>query len=376
MNRLQLMKGHPRLFLGKALPPGHDFYVLRHELRNVLNGMFGMSARLRDHGRLDQEQLRWLEAIESSARQVASLIEAYGPQTMAGSGSLRPRPGSFDGIDLLGQVLTGNQPGATASGHRLLLVASAELPRFWRSDGCLVRQVLDNLVVNAIRYARPGDIVLEATSLEKRPDCLVLRLVDPGCDDMEMAGDWMFQAYQRGEGVRESERIGSGLGLFVCRGIASALGGEIRCRPATDDGTCFEFVLPGALKDSKPSRSPATVLYSHLHVDVALEGAALRSVVSLLDRLGVERARAGQAAPKHRLSLLVRTGRAKPVPGDGTGPAPLELATRDPAGREQSVFALPEPVLESTLGPALLRMVFEWRDADAVLRGRKAQSEP
>lgn len=376
MNGLKIMKGHPKLFLGRALPPGHDFYVLRHELRNVLDGMLGMSARLRACGRLDLEQLRWLEAIESSAQQVVSLIEAYGPKAMAGNGLLHPRPGSFDGIDLLGQVLTGNQPGATDSGHRLLLVASAELPRLWRSDRCLVRQVLDNLVANAVRYARPGDIVLEASSVENRPDCLMLRLIDPGSEDMEMAGDWMFQAYRRGEGVRESEGIGSGLGLFVCRGIASALGGEIRCRPALDGGTCFEFVLPGALKDAAPYRSPATVLYSHLHVGVALEDAPLRSVVSLLDRLGVERAGAGQAAPKHRLSLLVRTARANPAFGGGTGPAPLELATRDPAGREQSVFTLPEPVLESTLGPALLRMAFEWRDANAVPRGRPAQSEP
>ena len=368
------MKGHPNGLCGSSLPPGHEFPIFRHELRNVLNGLLGMASVLHGSG-LNGEQLRWLEAIERSARQIEGLIDSCSPSGAGGQVEIRCRPRTFDGIGLLEDILTGHQPLAAVSGHQLLLVAEPGLPRHWRADPCLLRQIADNFVANAIRYARPGEVVLEASASGAGPGWLEVTVSDSGASQAASPGDWMFEAYRRGGGG-VGEGGGSGLGLYICRRIAAAIGGEVRWSAGRGEGTSFELIFPAGLDETTSAQGPVTGLFSKLHVSVALEGEMRRCVTGILDRLGVEWGARGKAAPAGRLPLDIRKAHgADPDRLKGPGATALVLAPGAADARLPAAVPVPVPVLETTLGPALLRMALEWGAPAHAVTDRRRQSD-
>lgn len=213
--------------------------VLRHELGNVLHGVSCVAGLLIDSG-LDAQQRRWLGAIERACEQARTLLE----RTLRAAG---PEPGGrFDGRRVLEDATLAQRAAAARRGIELALRCAPDLPAHWRGDGCLLRQLLDNLLQNALRHGGRGPVLVEAVRAPGDTSALVLRVCDsgPGIADAEQ----LFQPYRRGPGGAQ----GLGLGLFVCRRIVDALGGDIRYRETDSRGACFEVRLPGALGDAGP----------------------------------------------------------------------------------------------------------------------------
>jgi hypothetical protein len=151
------MKGHKGGFPSTIFPDDHSVAMLGHELGNVLNGLLGMAELLGDSG-LSAEQDRWLTAIEHSGRQMQSLISTV--RFIEGGAGLNivPRKRRADGMELLEQVIISHTPAARLRNYRLILVMEPGLPRHWYCDACLVRQLLDNLVGNAIKFTCAGKL--------------------------------------------------------------------------------------------------------------------------------------------------------------------------------------------------------------------------
>lgn len=211
--------------------------VLQHELGNVLHGVACVAGLLRDSG-LDAQQRRWLAAIERACDQAHALLDRTLRAAM-------PAPdGCFDGQRLLDDAVLAQRGPASLRGVAIALRCAPDLPKRWRGDPCLLRQLLDNLLQNALRHGGHGPVAVEAMRVAGERSTLVLRVRDsgPGVADAER----LFLPYRRGAATADSTP-GRGLGLFVCRRIAQGLGGEIRYVDDRSGGACFEVRLPGVL---------------------------------------------------------------------------------------------------------------------------------
>jgi len=198
---------------------------LGHELGNVLNGLLGMTRLVRDSG-LNAEQEYWLRAIEQSGCQMRRLVDAFwlGP-TPTGE-FIHPNPVDLDGIELLEQALLAHAPAARRNADRLLLTVAPDLPRYWHCDPCLLRQLLDNLLGNALKFTRSGEVVLEvAARLEGNDptDTLLLAVIDSGPGIDAALGRRMFRAYERGLDPVREESAGYGLGRLLDEGVGGLM---------------------------------------------------------------------------------------------------------------------------------------------------------
>ncbi len=345
---------------------------LGHELGNVLNGLLGMTRLVRDSG-LNAEQEYWLEAIEQSGRQLRSLVESFLQEPRRPGEPLRLNPVDLDGIELLEQALLAHAPAARDAAGRLLLTVAPALPRSWRCDPCMLRQVLDNLLGNAIKFTPAGEVVLEAltpTDGDWPPGTLRLAVVDTGPGIDAALGRRMFRAYERGvDGVRDTAP-GYGLGLFICRRIVHAMGGAIGWSSPDAGGARFEVTLPEVLAPARGAPLPSRILRS-VECCLDLRGTLRQSVASCLTRLGVSWRQPGQGeAPvtaagtgtgdsgQSAEQLCIFVAEVPAVVGRA-GPT-LSLRAETPTGHVTGSKCLQAPILECTLGPALLELALQW----------------
>ncbi len=333
-----------------------DMVMLSHELGNSLNGLLGMTGILRDSG-LNAEQDRWVTTIEQSGRQMHALIAFAGAVHNGQSHS--PGQRRLDGLELLEQVVISHFPAARARKNRLLLVADPDLPRYWFSERCPLRQLLDNLVDNAIKFTESGDIVLHAgkPSANSAPGALKLKVSDTGSGIADSVGERIFDAYDRGACTSEDAPPGSGLGLFICRRIVTGMNGSIDFVPGGLGGTCFEVILPGLL-DKEEVTLPLSSLLTRFHCLLRLEAPLYQAVENILARLGVgssEYEPGGAGCSPYRYPLLVREAQMS----DGA-PGPNLLLEPQSPEFTTGTRLLSAPILESSMGLKLLELALEW----------------
>jgi hypothetical protein len=340
--------------------------LLGHELDNVLNGLLGMSRLLRESG-LNAEQERWSRAIEHSGRQLRRLVSGFRSGRGLAERQPVPRVQPVDGIDLLEQVVLSHAPSALANGNRLLLTVTPEVPPAWACDPCLLRQVLDNLLGNAIKFSAGGEVLLHVAASSRRPGWLRFTVSDSGPGIDPAVGNRIFEAGVRSAPVSGGRIEGSGLGLFICRRAVATLGGTLAWSSARGGGARFEVLLPNVLAGlvagahnslaEGPLRSSRFLHSMSCHL--ALSDPLLESVAGWLERLGVPWHDAATAdRPADPASLAIAVSEHSTAVGQ---PGPILLLEplndgRNPAG----VRAVPAPILCCTLGPALLGMALEW----------------
>jgi len=357
------MKGHKGGFPTTKFPDDHSVAMLGHELGNVLNGLLGMAELLGNSG-LSAEQDRWLTAIEHSGRQMQSLISTV--RFIEGGAELNivPRKCRADGMELLEQVITSHTPAARLRNNRLLLVTEPGLPRYWYCDACLVRQLLDNLVGNAIKFTCAGEIVVEVASVPgagATGKILEFRITDTGPGLGAVAEKHIFGAYQRSAPSYGDNPGDRGLGLFICRKIVLAMNGRISCSSPSGGGACFQVNLPETLVFQ---RNDIPVLRSSLLAQICcqleLDNPLRRSVENFLTDLGVRWSNQEPTLANssgHSLDLVISdTARTPGNHAPGLLLTPLLHSGREPGSR-----ILDAPVLESKLGALLLEIALQWR---------------
>lgn len=230
--------GQPSFDERTAVPAAHELSVLRHELLNVLHGLTGMTGLLHRSG-LTSEQLGWLEAIRQSVDQAAFLVRAAASWEYGGVAEKAPAE-DFNGVLLLEQLLLAHTPAANTKGLDLSLSLASGLPERWQGDAFLLRQLLDNLLGNAVKFTAKGSIQLAARLEDDSTIVLAVSDTGPGVPAEERKR--IFEARERGS--LGKNKPGYGLGLWLSRQIVTRLGGEISCLPAAGGGAEFWVRLP------------------------------------------------------------------------------------------------------------------------------------
>jgi signal transduction histidine kinase len=229
---------------------------MSHELRTPLNGVLGYAQLLTMEGGLNERQARGVETIQQSGQHLLALINDILDlaRIEAGRTALNPAPANLPGL-LQSMV---NLMRVKTDEKRLAFVfdAAAGLPEVVRVDERRLRQVLLNLLGNAIKFTDSGTVRLRAAAEPKGPAQVLLRL-DVEDTGVGMRPDDLERIFEPFEQVGDVQRRsgGTGLGLAITRALVNDMGGQVRVTSEFGRGTRFRVELPVPLA---PSAEAAT----------------------------------------------------------------------------------------------------------------------
>ncbi|MBL8361668.1 MAG: response regulator [Rubrivivax sp.] len=239
--------------------------TMSHEMRTPLHGILGLAHEIRSPALDAAERDRHLHTLVRAGDHLLGIINDVLDYSRIGSGPLQLEEQPFELGALLAGALAMHEVVARERGLELRLVSSAATPLWLRGDPARLRQVLLNLLGNAIKFTERGSVTLIAhawptTRPGDRRVTLVLEVADTGPGVPEHERDRIFDAFHQIDGSYGRRQGGTGLGLTISREIALAMGGDLVCLPGQGSGAVFRFaaVLP-AVDAPAPAEAAAPV---------------------------------------------------------------------------------------------------------------------
>ncbi|MEP6633448.1 MAG: response regulator [Luteimonas sp.] len=233
---------------------------MSHEFRTPLNGLSGTSELLATT-RLDSEQRDYLNTIQASTRSLLSLVEDVLDISAIEAGKLKLSDEHFTLPELIGHIGMILLPAARAKQLSYEVEIGADVPPQLRGDPAHLRQVLLNLVSNAIKFTDKGYVRLDV-GLAERQDAGVVRLrftiADSGVGIASSARAKLFEAFEQADASLSRRHGGTGLGTTIAKGLTEAMGGSIGFESVENAGSKFWVELPFQLT-ALPSREVAAV---------------------------------------------------------------------------------------------------------------------
>ena len=213
---------------------------MSHELRTPLNAILGF-AELLEAEQLSASQQNYVGLINSSGKHLMDLINAVLDHAKIESGSLTLEHIAYDFADTIEYVNTIVAPRASAKGLSYVTSISPALPRRVMGDPTRLRQVLINLLINAIKFTENGSVEMRVAAEDGQ---LHFSVRDSGIGMDAEALDRLFKPFSQADDSVTRKFGGTGLGLVISRELIEAMGGTIQVESAPGAGTCFWFWLP------------------------------------------------------------------------------------------------------------------------------------
>ena len=217
---------------------------MSHEIRTPLNGVMGVASGLA-RTPLDPQQGEMVGLIESSARTLEALLSDVLDLARVESGRLTLEAAPFDLLRCVTDIGALFQPSAAEKGLTLSIETAKELDGSFVGDGARVRQILANLVSNAVKFTPAGSVRIRATGL-RTPDGVEANIVvgDTGIGFDAETKARLFNRFQQADGSITRRYGGSGLGLAISRSLAEQMGGSLSAEAEPGDGAVFTLSLP------------------------------------------------------------------------------------------------------------------------------------
>jgi signal transduction histidine kinase/CheY-like chemotaxis protein len=229
---------------------------MSHELRTPLNAILGFANIMGLDARATDEQRERLAIILRSGEHLLSLINDVLDLAKIEAGKVELEPTDFAPVALVQDLVQLYQLRADEKGVRLLLERQGSLPALVRTDAAKLRQVLTNLIGNAIKFTAEGRIVVRiALAGEAGVTNLVLEVEDTGPGIAESDFERIFQPFEQ---VGQQRFVpGSGLGLSITRQHVQMLGGTIHLRSRLGEGSTFQLEIPVVVPEGEAQPAPA-----------------------------------------------------------------------------------------------------------------------
>ena len=272
--------------------------TMSHEIRTPLNGVLGM-AQAMAMGELSPEQRERLEVIRQSGEGLLAILNDVLDLSKIEAGKLELEQAEFDMAELARGAHATFKAVAEAKGLAFKLNIEPAARGAWLGDSVRVRQILYNLVSNALKFTDQGGVTV---TVGRRNDALRLTVKDTGIGIAPDKLAHLFQKFEQADASTTRRYGGTGLGLAICRDLAELMGGKITARSTPGEGATFTVCLPlpkvaGKAPAPAPAASSAEVEMRPLRVLAAEDNATNQLVLkTLLGQVGVE-------------PVLVRTGR-------------------------------------------------------------------
>jgi PAS domain S-box-containing protein len=230
--------------------------TMSHEIRTPLNAIINMNDLLLETG-LDREQSTYAATASEAGRNLLSIVNSILDFSKIEAGRMEKRPELCDPEEIADGVVRLLAPRAFAKGIELTLFADPQTPRRVRTDPGLLRQILLNLIGNAVKFTETGGVRVRTRLEEKAAGGPFVRfdVIDTGLGIPEDRQSLLFDEFTQVDDSHTRRFGGTGLGLSISRALSRILGGEVGFESEPGRGSRFWLQLPAS--DMEPAADSA-----------------------------------------------------------------------------------------------------------------------
>lgn len=340
---------------------------MSHEIRTPMNGVLGM-LELLGHSSLSAEQAQMQRTAHESARALLHILDDVLDFSRIEAGRLQIEAAPLAIVTLAEELGESLLPLALAGGVDLSVFVDSRIPEWIVGDVVRLRQILYNLVGNAIKFAgrnsqRRGRVLLRITPTDEPLPRLQISVIDNGIGMAPQTVQQLFAPFMQAEVATTRRFGGTGLGLAITRRLVDMLGGELRVDSAPGEGSTFAVTLPlqssgdGARRPLPDLRGCQCVLVTSPCIDLDGMQHYVEAAVGQLQRAPELAAGLLLAATLGDAVVVIRYGPAAAVAGAAARPPRMLVAAIERAADGTAALSSAEQEVALLRSDALLRAI-------------------